>query len=325
MTSTVDSFAAEPMSVEPADEQRPSHRKIQGRSPWLLAWERLRRDRVAMASLAVIGLLVLFALCAPLVATITGHPVDEQYRDTGLTEAGAPVGPSGEFWLGTDELGRDLLVRIAYGARISLFVGIFATLLALVVGTAVGTVSGYFRGRVDGFVSRVMDVVLGFPFLVTAIAFVAIFQPSLKITIAVILFFMWAPVARIVRGQVLSLREKDFIEAARSIGSADLRVMFVDLLPNLIGPLIVYGTLLIPQVIVLEATLSFLGLGVPDEASWGGTLAAVQNGSLYTIAWWMLVFPALALLITTLAFNLLGDGLRDAFDPGSARTLARWR
>ena len=323
MTSAVDSFAAGPMSAEPSDDQRPSHRKIQGRSPWLLAWERLRRDKVAMAALAVIILMVLFALGAPLVAAVTGHPVDEQYRDTGLTEAGVPVGPNGTFWLGTDNLGRDLLVRIAYGARISLFVGIFATLLALVVGTIIGMISGYFGGRIDGFISRVMDVVLGFPFLVTAIALVAIFQPSIKITIVVILFFMWAPIGRIVRGQVLSLREKEFIEAARSIGSPDLRVMFVDVLPNLIGPLIVYGTLLIPQVIVLEATLSFLGLGVVGEASWGGMLADVQNGSLYTIAWWMLVFPALALLITTLAFNLLGDGLRDAFDPGSDRTLAR--
>jgi peptide/nickel transport system permease protein len=276
-----------------------------------------------MASLAAIVLLALFALGAPVVAAITGHPLEEQYRDTGLTEDGVPVGPGGTFWLGTDNLGRDLLVRIAYGARTSLFVGVLATLLAVVFGTVIGMVSGYFGGKVDGFVSRVMDVVLGFPFLVTAIALVAIFQPSIKITILVILFFMWAPVARIVRGQVLSVREKEFIEAARSIGSADLRVMFVDILPNLIGPLIVYGTLLIPQVIVLEATLSFLGLGVPGEASWGATLADVQNGSLYTIAWWMLVFPALALLITTLAFNLLGDGLRDAFDPGSDRTPAK--
>jgi ABC-type dipeptide/oligopeptide/nickel transport system permease subunit len=295
VTSVVDSFAAEPMSVEPdAGPGSPVQRKIQGRSPWRLAWERLRRDKLAMASLAVIVLLVLFAVGAPVVAAVTGHPVDEQYRDTGLTEDGVPVGPNSTFWLGTDNLGRDLLVRIAYGARVSLFIGIFATLLALII-----------------------------PFLVTAIALIAIFQPSIKITIAVILFFMWAPVARIVRGQVLSLREKEFIEAARSIGSADLRVMFVDVVPNLIGPLIVYGTLLIPQVIVLEATLAFLGLGDPGQASWGGILAEVQNGSLYTIAWWMLVFPALALLITTLAFNLLGDGLRDAFDPGSDRTLAK--
>ena len=324
MTSVVDSFAAEPMSVEPeAGPGSPVQRKIQGRSPWRLAWERLRRDKLAMASLAVIVLLVLFAVGAPVVAAVTGHPVDEQYRDTGLTEDGVPVGPNSTFWLGTDSLGRDLLVRIAYGARVSLFIGIFATLLALIIGTVIGVISGYFGGAVDGFISRVMDVVLGFPFLVTAIALVAIFQPSIKITIAVILFFMWAPVARIVRGQVLSLREKEFIEAARSIGSADLRVMFVDVVPNLIGPLIVYGTLLIPQVIVLEATLSFLGLGDPGQASWGGILAEVQNGSLYTIAWWMLVFPALALLITTLSFNLLGDGLRDAFDPGSDRTLAK--
>jgi ABC-type dipeptide/oligopeptide/nickel transport system permease subunit len=180
VTSVVDSFAAEPMSVEPdAGPGSPVHRKIQGRSPWRLAWERLRRDKLAMTSLAVIVLLVLFAVGAPVVAAVTGHPVDEQYRDTGLTEDGVPVGPSSTFWLGTDNLGRDLLVRIAYGARVSLFIGIFATLLALIIGTVIGVISGYFGGAVDGVISRVMDVVLGFPFLVTAIALIAILQPSI--------------------------------------------------------------------------------------------------------------------------------------------------
>lgn len=322
--STLDTFASEPMDVAPEPMRTgPAHKKIEGRSPWRLAWERLRGDKLAMISLFVILFFVVFALAAPLVAAITGHPVAEQYRQTGLTPNGIPVGPRAEFWLGTDRLGRDLLVQIAYGARTSLLVGIVTTLLALAVGITVGLVAGYFGGKVDTLIARVMDVVLAFPFLITAIALVALFQPSITITIAVILLFLWAPIARIVRGQVLSVREREFVEAARSVGSGDVRIMFVDVLPNLIGPIIVYGTLLIPQVIVLEATLSFLGLGELGRPSWGAILADVQNGSLFTAAWWMLLFPALVLLLTTLAFNLLGDGLRDAFDPGSDRTLAR--
>ncbi len=322
--STLDTFASEPMDVAPEPKRTgPAHKKIEGRSPYRLAWERLRRDKIAMISVFVILFFIVFALAAPLVASITGHPVDQQYRETGLTPNGIPVGPREEFWLGTDRLGRDLLVQVAYGARTSLLVGIVTTLLALAVGITVGLVAGYFGGKVDALIARAMDVVLAFPFLITAIALVAIFQPSITITIVVILFFLWAPIARIVRGQVLSVREREFVEAARSVGSGDVRIMFVDVLPNLIGPIIVYGTLLIPQVIVLEATLSFLGLGELGRPSWGAILADVQNGSLFTAAWWMLLFPALALLLTTLAFNLLGDGLRDAFDPGSDRTLAR--
>lgn len=320
--SSIDAFASEPMHnpVEDAEQH-----KVQGRSPVRLAWERLRRDRMAMMSLVTIGALVLFALVGgPLLQAITGHDPATQYRDTGLTIDGLPVGPNSEFWLGTDNLGRDLLVRIAYGARISLAIGIGVTLLALAVGTVIGLIAGYYSGKVDTVISRVIDVMLGFPFLVTAIALVAIFQPSTWITAIVILLFIWAPVARIVRGQVLSLREKEFIEAGHSLGAGDFRIMFVDVLPNLVGPVIVYGTLLIPQVIVLESTLSFLGLGVvPPTSTLGQILGDVQNQSLYGVAPWMLYFPMLVLLITTLAFNLLGDGLRDAFDPGSERTMAK--
>lgn len=322
MSSSIDAFAAEPMH-DRVDEA--AGRRIQGRSPTRLAWERLRRDRLAVVSgIVIVGLFLFAFVGAPIIEAVTGHDPTTQYRDTGLTVDGLPVGPSSEFWFGTDQIGRDLLVRIAYGTRASLLIGVVVTLFALVIGTMIGIVAGYYRGKTDTVISRMIDVMLGFPFLVTAIALVAVFQPSVWITAAVILLFVWAPVARIVRGQVLSLREREFIEAGHSLGASDSRIMYVDVLPNLVGPVIVYGTLLIPQVIVLESTLSFLGLGVvPPVATLGQILGDVQNHGLYEAAPWMLYFPMLVLLLTTLAFNLLGDGLRDAFDPGSERTMAK--
>lgn len=295
---------------------------IAGRGPWLLAWERLRRDTVAMISLVVIVLIILFALAAPLVAAWTGHDPNEQFRQTGLSPDGLPVAPSGEFLLGTDDLGRDILVRIAYGARVSLLVGVLATALTVVIGVIVGLAAGYFGGWVDTVLARAVDVVLSFPFLLFAVSLVSITGPSLLISVFVIAMFSWASVARIVRGQTLSVREKEYIEAARSLGTSDTRIMFVDVLPNVLAPVIVYTTLLIPLVIGVEATLSFLGLGTPPPtATWGGMLQEAVN--YYREAWWFIVFPGLALLITTLAFNLLGDGVRDAFDPRADRLLSR--
>jgi ABC-type dipeptide/oligopeptide/nickel transport system permease subunit len=293
---------------------------IEGRGPWLLAWQRLRRDRVAMISLVVIVLIILMAVFAPLATWITGHPPNEQYRQIGLTADGLPRPPSSQFWFGTDDLGRDIFVRIAYGARISLLVGVVATGISVVIGVVVGLAAGFFGGIVDTILARLVDVVLCVPFLLVAIALVSITGPSLSITIAVIGFFSWASVARIVRGQVLSLREREFVEAARSLGASDRRIMFVDILPNVLAPVIVYSSLLIPVVIVVEATLSFLGLGLPPPtADWGGMISDSQ--AYYTTSWWYLMFPVLALLITTLAFNLFGDGVRDAFDPRSDQLL----
>jgi ABC-type dipeptide/oligopeptide/nickel transport system permease subunit len=294
---------------------------IEGRSPWQLAWQRLRRDRVAMTSLVVIVLILLMAVFAPLFASFTGHPVNAQYRQSGLTAEGLPKPPTGQFLLGTDDLGRDILVRIAYGARISLLVGVVATALTVAIGVVVGLAAGFLGGIVDTVLARLVDVVLSVPFLLVAIALVSITGPSLTVTVLVIGFFSWASVARIVRGQVLSLREREFVEAARSLGSSDRRIMFVDILPNVLAPVIVYASLLIPVVIVVEATLSFLGLGLPPPtADWGGMISEAQN--YYTTAWWFVVFPGAALLVTTLAFNLFGDGVRDAFDPRSDRVLA---
>ncbi len=291
---------------------------IEGRSPWVLAMRRLRRDRVAMISLAVIVLIVLMAIFAPVFAAITGHPPNEQYRDIGLTPDGLPRGPNGTFWLGTDDLGRDVLVRIAYGARISLLVGVAATAITVAIGLVLGLAAGFLGGIVDTILARLIDVVLSVPFLLVAIALVSVTGPSLSVTVFVIGFFSWASVARIVRGQVLSLREREFVEAARSLGAGDTRIMFVDVLPNVLAPVIVYTTLLIPVVIVTQATLSFLGLGLPPPtADWGGMISASQN--YYTTAWWFIFFPGIALLVTTLAFNLFGDGVRDAFDPRADR------
>jgi peptide/nickel transport system permease protein len=214
-------------------------------------------------------------------------------------------------------------VRIFYGARVSLLAGVLASTLAVAGGVVIGLVTGYFQGVVDGFLSRFMDVVLSLPYLVFAIALISVVGPSLGVSIVVIAFFSFAAVGRIVRGQVLSITEKEFVEAARSLGAGDLRIMFVDILPNVLAPIIVYMTLLVPISIVFEASLSFLGLGVlPPTASWGGMLADAVNDGLYQVAWWYLVFPGLALLLTTLAFNLLGDSVRDAFDPRYNRLLA---
>ncbi|MEW1953564.1 ABC transporter permease [Terrabacter sp. NPDC080008] len=319
------STSSEGVEPEPAEggaaAPEGARRAIEGRSPWLLAWQRLRRDRVAMISLVVIVLIVLMAVFAPLTTAITGHPVNEQYRQTGLTPDGLPTPPSGEFWLGTDDLGRDIFVRIAYGARISLLVGVVATALTVVIGVIVGLAAGFLGGVVDTVLARLIDVVLSVPFILVAVALVSITGPSLLVTVLVIGFFSWASVARIVRGQVLSLREREFVEAARSLGASDSRIMFVDILPNVLAPVIVYASLLIPVVIVVEATLSFLGLGLPPPtADWGGMISESQN--YYTVAWWFVVFPGTALLVTTLAFNLFGDGVRDAFDPRADRIMA---
>jgi peptide/nickel transport system permease protein len=280
-------------------------KKIEGRSPWRLAMRRLRRDRAAMLSLAVIFIVVLVALFAPVFAAVTGHGVYQQFRTTGLSPEGQPVGPGSAFLMGTDDQGRDIMVRIAYGARISLIVGV----------AAIGLAAGYFGKMVDTVLARLIDVLLAFPFLLLAIALVSIIGPGLAVVIIVIGFFGWASVARIVRGQVLSIREKEYIEAARALGAGPWRIMFIDILPNVVAPIIVYTTLLIPLTIVAEASLSFLGVGVPPPTADWGQMISESSNYYNNGAWWFLVFPSLALLITTLAFNIFGDGVRDAFDP----------
>ena len=300
----------------------PASGAIEGRSPWQLAWARLRRDRVALACAVAIVLITLVAIFAPVISMLVGHGPETQYLDTGLTPEGLPRGPSAQFLFGTDDLGRDVLVRVAYGARVSLLVGVVASCIAVFLGVVVGLTSGYFGGALDSFLARFMDVVLSFPFLLVAIALVSIVGPSLRLSIGIIAFFSWAAVARIVRGQTLSIREKEYVEAARSLGASDVRIMFVDIFPNLLAPVLVYLTLLIPAAIIFEATLSFLGLGVvPPTPSWGNMLA--DSLGYYRVAWWFVLVPGAALVITTLAFNLLGDSVRDAFDPRGERLFRR--
>jgi peptide/nickel transport system permease protein len=291
-----------------------------GRSQLQLAWARLRHDRVAVGSTAVILVLVVLAIAAPLVAKIVGWGPDAQDRAHGLTPDGLPVGPSTLHWLGTDNLGRDVLVRAVYGARVSLVVGLGATALATLIGVVVGIVAGYAIPAVDTALSRLMDVVLSFPFLLFAIALVSVAGPGLNISIIVIAFFSWASIGRVVRGQTLSLREREFVEAARSTGARPLRIMTVEILPNLVSPILVLATLIIPTAIVFEATLSFLGLGVePPTPTWGNMIS--DSLPYYNVAWWFVAVPGLALLFMTLAFNLLGDAVRDALDPNAARTI----
>jgi ABC-type dipeptide/oligopeptide/nickel transport system permease subunit len=302
-------------------------KKIEGRSPWVLAWRRLRRDRAAMISLGVIVFIVALAVFAPVIAAIFHHGVYQQFRGPqppiGLNAIGQPVGPGRAFWLGTDDQGRDILIRIVYGARISLFVGVVATAITVLGGLVIGLAAGYFGGIVDSLLARFMDWLLAVPFLLLAISLISVVQihpigplkPGLPVVVVVLGFFGWAAVGRIVRGQVLSIREKEYIEAARALGARPWRIMFVDILPNLLAPLIVYSTLLIPATIVGEASLSFLGVGIlPPTADWGEMISTSQGYFQYG-PWWYLVFPSLALLITTLAFNIFGDGVRDAFDP----------
>ena len=289
--------------------------KIEGRSPWRLAYERLRKDRAAKIAFATIMVIVLLAIIAPVFAKITGHGPNQQFIDIGENANGGPVPPSSTFWFGTDSNGRDLFVRVLYGARISLTVGVLATAISMALGVLFGLIAGYIGGFVDSIIARLIDVMLSIPFLVIAIAVAYIAGASLWLVIGVVGVLSFTYPARIVRGQVISIKGKEYIEAARALGARPWRIMFVDLLPNVMAQVIVYGTLLIPLAIVAEASLSFLGVGVPPPTSDWGAMISDSAGYFQYGYWWYLLFPSLALLITTLAFNIFGDSVRDAFDP----------
>jgi peptide/nickel transport system permease protein len=300
------------------------------KSPSRLFWERFRQDKAALAGGVVIILLVLIAIFGgPIASNISGHPQNSTYNNM-TDDFGVPKGPNGSFWFGADSAGRDLFVRTMYGARTSLFVGVVASGIALFIGLVVGLLAGFFGGVIDTFLSRTADVLLAVPQILIAVGVVAacstskqgclggVIQPGLTVVIAVITLFSWSYIARIVRGYTLSLREKEFVESARAAGAGTVRILATEILPNLLGPLIVYATLLIPTNILFEASLSYLGLGVPpDQASWGAILNDASG--YYDVAWWLMFFPGAFLILTTLAFNLLGDGLRDAFDVRSER------
>jgi len=304
----------------------PAGATFTSRSAARLFWERFREDKAALVAMGVIGFLVLIAFFGgPIAAWVTGHPNTRNYQAIMEDSFGLPKGPNAKFWFGADGEGRDLFVRTMYGARTSLIVGVVASGIAVLIGLVVGLVAGYFRGFIDTLLSRTGDVMLAMPQLLISIGIIAacssnkngcvagLIQPGLPLVICVIVIFSWPYIARLVRGFTLSLREKEFVEASRSLGAGDFRIIFREIMPNLAGPIIVYTTLLIPQSILFEAALSYLGLGVPpDTASWGGLLNDAQR--YYDVAWWLMLFPGLFLVMTTLAFNLLGDGLRDALD-----------
>jgi peptide/nickel transport system permease protein len=302
---------------------------IAARSPWNLFWDRFRKDRFAMVGLGFVAFFVVIAISAPLIVKLVGAP-DPNFQDREALDAfGTPTGPSAEHWFGVDNLGRDVFSRTIYGARVSLLVAALATGLATVGGVVAGLVAGYFRGWTDTVVSRSVDVVLAVPYLLLATGLAAscslgdgcfggIIKPGIAVVIFVIAATTWTLMARIIRGQTLSLREKEFVEASRSVGASHARIIFREILPNLVAPIIVYASVLIPQVILIEAALSFLGVGIQDPtASWGQMLSDATG--IFDTAWWYMLFPGIALLLTVVAFNLVGDALQDALNPKASR------
>lgn len=304
---------------------------VVGRTPWQLFWLRFKQDRAALVGLGLIIFLVVVALSAPVISrTVIHHGPNDLFQKTMTTEFGVPKGPNKAFWFGGDSVGRDVFVRTIYGTRTSLLVAVFATGFALFIGVVLGILAGYFRGWVDTVISRAIDIVLSMPLLVFAIGIAAacsgtqegclggVVKPGLSLVVFIIALFSWSYIARIIRGQTLSLRESQFVEASRASGAGNMRIMFREILPNLSAPIVIYGSLMIPANILFEAYLSFLGLGVPQSTpSWGRMISEATR--VFEVAWWLMLFPGLLLIITTLSFNLLGDGLRDALDPKTGR------
>ena len=274
-------------------------------SLWNDAFRRLIANRAAVASACILIILILAALFAPWIAP---HSYSYQNLDLGATP------PSGEFLLGTDTLGRDLLSRILYGARVSLLVGFVATAVALVIGVSWGIIAGYFGGRIDSIMMRIVDVLYGLPFIIFIILLMVIFGRNIWLLFMAIGAVEWLTMARIVRGQVITVKNQEYVMAAQAMGVPNLRLFVKHIFPNILGPIAVYATLTIPQVMLLEAFLSFLGLGVqPPMSSWGTLIRyGVESMEEYS---WLLIYPGLTFTITLFALNFFGDGLRDALDP----------
>ena len=308
----------------------PARSEVVSLTPGQIFWREFKKDRLALASIVFIVVMIALALVAPLVSRyVVHHPPDHLYLEQ-LNQFNLPRGPSKAFWFGVDDSGRDLFVRVLYGARTSLVVAFFATGISLVIGVSVGLVAGFYGRRVDTVLSRFTDIIMSLPVLLLALGLVAgcglqsqgclggLIKPGLLLVSYVIGLFNWPYISRLVRGEVLRLREKEFVEAARAAGASNVRIMTREVLPNVFAPVLVFTTLIIPNNILFEAALSFLGIGVPPTTpSWGKMLS--DAGSIFTVAWWMMVFPGLFLFATTLAFNLVGDGLRDALDPRARR------
>ena len=281
----------------------------EGSSLWRDAWIKLSKNYLALLGLAVLVLLVVISLLTPWIAP---YSYSAQNLDIGATA------PSLQHWLGTDVFGRDMLTRIMYGGRVSLMVGFVATGVALVIGILWGAVAGFYGGRIDALMMRIVDILYALPFMIFIVLLMVVFGRNILLLFLAIGAVEWLTMARIVRGQVMSLRHQEFVEAANSLGLSQWTIIRRHIIPNTLGPVIVYTTLTIPSVMLLEAFLSFLGLGIqPPESSWGLLISyGVETMEEYP---WLLVFPGIALSLTLFALNFLGDGLRDALDPRTSK------
>jgi ABC-type dipeptide/oligopeptide/nickel transport system permease subunit len=312
------------------DQQVRGEGQVAARSPQQLFWRRFRKDKVALTALAFIVALIFVAIFATPICNLVGVPAPNVQQSSALDSFGLPAGPSSAHPFGVDPIGRDVFSRVLHGAQVSLKVAFIGTGLSVLFGVVLGTIAGFFRGWIDTAISRTLDVLLAFPVLLLGLGLATacsgqdgcaggLIQPGLSVVIFIIVVANSPYVARIIRGQVLSLREKEFVEASRSLGASNKRIMFREILPNLVAPIIVYATLFIPANILLEAALSFLGVGVqPPNPSWGEMLAKATG--IFDVAWWFMFFPGMALLLTVLAFNLVGDGLQDALNPKGSRS-----
>ena len=280
-----------------------------GSSLWQDAWIKLSKNYLALLGLAVLVLLVVISLLTPWIAP---YSYSAQNLDIGATA------PSLQHWLGTDVFGRDMLTRIMYGGRVSLMVGFVATGVALVIGVLWGAIAGFYGGRIDALMMRIVDILYALPFMIFIVLLMVVFGRNILLLFLAIGAVEWLTMARIVRGQVMSLRHQEFVEAANSLGLSQWTIIRRHIIPNTLGPVIVYTTLTIPSVMLLEAFLSFLGLGIqPPESSWGLLISyGVETMEEYP---WLLVFPGIALSLTLFALNFLGDGLRDALDPRTSK------
>lgn len=297
-------------------------------SPTLALIKRLWRERTVRYGTLIVGFVLLATFLAPLVAHWLGHGPTDQFQDTALDDMGLPIGPTSAFPLGADGNGRDVLVRTLYGAQVSLLVGIPATTIAMIIGTAVGLVSGFFVGRTDRAISQLIDVALSFPFVVTALSLLSLNRggtgepiiPPIIVVILVIALFSWAYFARLTRGLVLELRSSPMVEASQTIGASWPRILWFDILPNILPTVFVYWAVQLPANIVAEAALSFLGVGIQAPMpSWGNMIAEAQRTSLYQDQPWFLAGPGLALFLTVVGFNTLSAGLRNVLDPHRRR------